>query len=69
MPKPSRKLEIFPSPRASLEKTVRRVTLQTSLRSVLREQAVFEEKEETVIVPSLRAYRFLGLENLRSMKK
>ena len=36
------KLGIFLSPRAYMEETVRAVTSRTSLRSVLRQQAVFE---------------------------
>ena len=36
------KLGIFPSPRAYMEETVRRVTPRTSRRSALRQQAVFE---------------------------
>ena len=50
VPKPRRKLEILPSPRAYMEETVRRVTPQTLLRSVLRQQVVSEEREESEIV-------------------
>jgi len=42
VPEPREKFEIFPSPKAYMEETVRRVTSRTSLRSILRKQAVFE---------------------------
>ena len=40
---PRRKLGIFPSPREYMEGAVRRVTPRTPLRSVLPQQAAFEE--------------------------
>ena len=42
---PRRKLGIFSSPRTYMEETVRRMKPRTSLRSVLRQQAVFEGGE------------------------
>jgi len=43
-----------------MEETVRRITPDTSLRSVLCQQVVFEEREETEIVSSPRAYIIEG---------
>ena len=57
VPEPRGKLGIFSNPRACMKETVRRVTPQTSLCSVLRQQAVFEKGEETEIVRSPRAYK------------
>ena len=42
VPEPRKKLGIFLSPRAYTEEIISRVTSRTSLRSVLRQQAVFE---------------------------
>ena len=56
MPKSRRKLEVFVSPGAYMEKIVRKEKPRTSLRSVLLQQALFEEGEETEIFSSPRAY-------------
>ena len=54
VPGPRGKLGIFLSPGAYMEEPVRGTTPKTSLRSVLFQQVVFEDREETKIVPSPR---------------
>jgi len=72
VPKPRRKLGIFPNPRAYMEEIVRRKILRTSLRSVLRQLAVFKGEERLDFFPRPKANleREIGIFlSLRNMKK